>query len=462
MPDNIERATPYSQQAEAAVICAMMMDKEAIALSIERITDPCFYVDRYRVLFKAMIKLFNDSVEVDPVTLSEQLKKDGKLEEIGGLQIIYEVAGSVPTAANAAFHINIVLEKYIQRSLISSCQKIITDVYEQKHEDARDMLNDAEAQIMKIQEWKTSTGMISLATLIHLAMADLDERAAKKEMPGVKTGYYDIDKKLCGMQPGDLIVIAGRPSHGKTALALNIALHATTIQVGFQKIVPTAIFSLEMTQNQLTQRMLCIEGNVNLSRWRDTSALTDLDWLNINSAANRLFSAPIIIDDAASITPLEIRAKCHRLKRREDIGLIIVDYLQLVQATGKEKNREQEVGYVSRSLKAIAMEMNIPVIAISQMSRDIEKRSKESKKPKLSDLRESGAIEQDADVVMFINRPVIAEEKLDNVPEDAAEIYIVKNRNGAVGKCTLQFISQFTKFENQSREGQEPPEGKDK
>ena len=448
--EQTDRKVPFAQDAEASVLGAMLMDREAVGTAVQMLEPDCFYIESHRLLFTAILALYEKSVEIDPVTLSDQLKKDGALEGVGGLQFIYDIAGSVPTAANITFHTQIVLEKAMLRKLISGCTTIITESYAPV-EDVDSLIDQAEEKIFNIQDFRLKDGFSSVKDLIHDIINDLEVRAQNKDtMTGVPTGYSDLDHLTVGLQPSDLIIVAGRPSMGKTAFCLNVALSIAMGTSEHPEPIPVAVFSLEMSKTQIVQRMLCTLARVNNNKMR-RARLTDLEWHNINKAANRLFEAPIFIDDTPAMSVLEMRAKARRLFKQEGIGMLIVDYMQLMRGSGRTENRQQEVSMISRSLKALAKELNVPVMALSQLSRSVEDRT--DQKPKLADLRESGAIEQDADMVMFIFRPEQAGIKeLDGQStEGLAQILLEKNRNGPTGMAELSFIKDFTRFENRSR-----------
>ena len=444
-----DRHLPYSQEAEACVLGAMLMDKEAIGRSIEMLAEDCFYLDNHRKLFKAIVSLYEKSVEVDPVTLSEQLKKEGALEEIGGLPFIYEISNSVPTAANVIYHAQIVSEKSMLRKLIEGCTTIIEEAY-QPVEDVDKLVDEAEERIFKVQDFRLREGLFPIRNIVHDIISDLEYRAQHDiTMTGLPSGFRDLDKLTVGFQKSDLIIVAGRPGMGKTSFCLNVALSLACGTKERTEPVPVAFFSLEMSKSQLVQRMLCSVARVNLKKMR-TAKLTELDWNRLTSAANRLHEAPLFIDDTPAISALELRAKARRLCKAEKIGLLVVDYLQLIRTSGRVESRQQEVSLISRSLKALAKELDIPVIALSQLSRAVESRT--DQRPKLADLRESGAIEQDADLVIFIYRPEQAGIKMieDRSTKGMAQVLLEKNRNGPTGLFDLLFIEEFTNFENLS------------
>ena len=447
---DFERKTPYAADAEASVLGAMLMDREAIGLAIETLDEECFYVDTHRQLFKALLALYEKSIEVDPITLSEQLKKNGTLEEIGGLPFIYEIAGSVPTSANVTFHAQIVREKSMLRKLIASCTAIIQEAY-QPLENVDGLIDQAEERIFQIQDFRLKEGFSLVKPVIHDIINDLESRSqSDQHMTGLPSGFRDLDELTVGFQKSDLIVVAGRPSSGKTSFCLNIALNLSLPIREHQEQVPVAVFSLEMSKKQLVQRLLSAQANVTVNKMREAT-LTDLEWHQLTEAANRLFEAPIFIDDTPAISVLELRAKARRLMKQQNIGMVIVDYLQLMRTTGRVESRQQEVSYISRSLKALAKELDIPVMALSQLSRAVEART--DQRPRLADLRESGAIEQDADMVLFIYRPEQA--GLSEMPDghstkNLAQLILEKNRNGPTDTVELVFVREFTQFKDKS------------
>jgi len=448
LAEDFERKIPYASDAEASVLGAMLMDREAIGLVIETLDEECFYIDSHRKLFKAVLALYEKSVEVDPVTLSEQLKKDGTLEEIGGLPFIYEIAGSVPTSANVSFHAQIVREKSMLRKLIASCTTIIQEAY-QPVEDVDKLIDYSEERIFKIQDFRLKRGLEAVGPIIHEVINELDIRGqSDSPMTGIPSGFRDLDELIVGFQKSDLIIVAGRPSSGKTAFCLNVALNLALPTREHPEQVPVAVFSLEMSKHQIIQRLLCTVGSVEVKKMRK-GELTDLDWHQLNNAANKMFEAPIFIDDTPAISVLELRAKARRLHKSENIGLLIVDYLQLVTTSGRVESRQQEVSYISRSLKALAKEIDIPVMALSQLSRAVESRT--DQRPRLADLRESGVIEQDADLVMFIYRPELAAgfaNQEDRDIENLAKLLLEKNRNGPTGTVEVTFVKEFTQFKD--------------
>ena len=432
---------PQNLEAEMAVLGSMLLDENAIGVAVETIRVNSFYKDSHRKIFEVILSLFNNSKAVDLITMTDELKRLGILEEIGGVSYLTELANSVPSAANINHYVTIVKEKGILRSLITNATKIIHSCH-QREGNVSELVDEAEKLIFEVSENRTHTTFVPLKEIIKDSIETIDRLYQNKaHVTGIPTGYVDFDLKTAGLQPSDLIIIAGRPSMGKSALVLGIAEHAGVIAK-----VPLAIFSLEMAKEQLVQRMLCSHARVDANKVR-TGYLAASDWPHLTAAAGKLSEAPIFVDDTAGISVMELRAKARRLKASHDIKLIVVDYLQLMQGSGFTESRQQEISDISRSLKALARELNLTVIGISQLSRSVENR--EGHRPQLSDLRESGAIEQDADLVVLILR----EEYYNPTPENEgiAEIIIAKQRNGPVGSFKLTFLKEYTRFENIAR-----------
>jgi len=448
--ESMDRQVPYSQEAEICVLGGMLIDRDAIGVAVETLDAQCFYLEAHSKLYQAIVSLYEKSIEIDPVTLPDQLEKDGSLENVGGRSYILEVFSSVPTAANIAYHARIVLEKYMLRRLIESCSTIIQQAYEPV-EDVDSLIDSSEQRIFQIQDFRLKEGFKQVNPIIHEIINDLEKRQQQNiTMTGVPTGFRDLDKITIGFQNSDLVIIAGRPGMGKTSFCLNLAL---SLGCGMLREhpdpLPVAVFSLEMSQKQVVQRLLCSQARIPVTKMR-TARLTDLEWGNLNNAANRLHDSPIFIDDTPEISVLELRAKARRLCKTENIGMLIIDYLQLMRVAGRTESRQQEISLISRSLKALAKELDIPVLALSQLSRAVEGR--QDRRPQLADLRESGAIEQDADLVLFIYRPELygIEELHGRNTEGLAEILVEKNRNGPTGNLELLFVKEFTRFENLS------------
>jgi len=440
---SIEKIPPQSIEAEMSMLGAMLMDKDAIGSAIELIEDDYFYRGVHQRIYQAIISLYEKNEPVDIVTLSEQLQHNNELASVGGSVYLTALLNSVPTAANIKYYAKIVQDKALLRKLITVATNIVTMGYE-GGEDVTNVLDQAERMIFDVVQKKITREFVPLEAILHDSFELIEKLYKQKEhVTGVPSGFVDLDKYTSGFQPSDLIIIAGRTSMGKTSFALNIAMNAA-----IKSKVPAGIFSLEMSKEQLVQRVLCAEARVDANKLR-TGYLSESDWPKLTTAAGVLAEAPIYIDDTPSLSVLEIRAKARRLKARHNIGLIIVDYLQLARGTSSRgrDNRQQEVSEISRSLKSLAREINAPVIALSQLSRAPEART--DKKPMLSDLRESGAIEQDADLVMFVYREEYYKPTEEN--QGIAEIIIGKQRNGPTGTVKLAFINRFTRFENLER-----------
>lgn len=438
----LDKLPPQNLDAEMAVLGSMLLDEEAISVAVERLDSGCLYKDSHRKIFQAISDLFNANKAVDLITLIDALRKDGSLDEVGGASYLTSLANAVPTAANINHYANIVREKYILRTLINNSTKIISVCHESQGNIA-EVVDTAERLIFEVSDRKNQGTYLHLKEIVKESIETIDRLYQNKaHVTGVPTGYIDFDLKTAGLQASDLIIIAGRPSMGKSAFALGIAEYAGVIEK-----VPTAIFSLEMSKEQLVQRMLCAHARVDAHKVR-TGYLATSDWPRLTAAAGKLSEAPIFIDDTPAISVMELRAKARRLKSHHGIKLIILDYMQLMRGTSSSmESRQQEISEISRSLKALARELSVPVIAISQLSRAVESRT--DHRPQLSDLRESGAIEQDADVVVLILREEYYSPSPDN--QGVAEVIIAKQRNGPVGSLRLAFIKEFTRFDNLAR-----------
>ncbi|MBN1526619.1 MAG: replicative DNA helicase [Candidatus Omnitrophica bacterium] len=438
--DMIEKLPPQNDEAEVATLGSMLLDHDAISHAIELVTDQSFYKESHRKIFRAIIQLYNDNKAVDIITLTEQLKKEGSLDEVGGPVYISTLASSVPTSANIAHYAKIVKEKAVLRSLINVSTQIASECYDSSR-NADELLDKAQQLVFDVSSKKVDARFAQIRDVIKGSIETIDSLYQRKaHVTGLGTGFRELDIRTAGFHPSDLIVIAARPSMGKSALASCIAEH-----IGVIEKQPVAFFSLEMSKEQLVQRMLCSHARVDAHKVR-TGFLSQADWPRLVTAAGKLSEAPIYIDDSGSLSALELRAKARRLKALYDIRLVIVDYLQLMKgAASSSDNRQQEISEISRSLKALARELNVPVIAISQLSRAVEQR--ENKRPQLSDLRESGAIEQDADLVILLLRREYYERDNPEV-KGLAEINIAKQRNGPVGTFDLTFIGEYMRFEN--------------
>ncbi len=441
------KVPPQALPLEEAVLGALMLDKNALPLIIDILQPESFYLDAHQFIYRAMRRLFEKSNPIDLLTVTEELRKSEDLEKIGGTYYLVELTNRVASSANIEYHARIVAQKHIQRELIRVSTVTIHDAYEDST-DVFQLLDDAEKGLFSITQQNLNRAALDMGTLTARLMKQLVELSAKEDgLTGVPSGFTALDRVTSGWQPSDLIIMAARPGMGKTSLVLAIARNAA---MEFNK--PVALFSLEMASVQLVQRLLSLESEITGSKFR-TGKLEQYEWQQLQSAIDKVSEAPIFIDDTPAINIFELRAKCRRLKMQHDIQLIIVDYLQLMSGTGESNkggNREQEIANISRSLKGLAKELNVPVIALSQLSRAVETRGG-SKRPQLSDLRESGSIEQDADIVSFIYRPEyyqIMEDEEGNSLKGIAEIIIAKHRNGALETVKLKFIDHFAKFAN--------------
>jgi replicative DNA helicase len=438
-----ERIPPQATEVEQAVLGAMLLQKEAIGKAVEIIDRDCFYRDDHQKIFEVLVDIYDKNRPVDIVTVSEELGKRKQLDEVGGRMYLLELAEKIATTANIEYHCNIVLEKSTLRKLINTGTQIVSQCYDSSQE-VDDLLDRAEQGIFSISEKRIKEGFIQLGDLLpHTfeAIEDLYKEGAI--VTGTPTGFIELDHLTGGLQRSDLIVVASRPSMGKTAFCLSVAEHAAIDQK-----VAVGIFSLEMSKTQVAQRMLCSRARFSTHKIR-SKRLRDDEYSNLAMAVGPLAEAKIFIDDTPSLGILQLRAKARRLKAQQDVGLIIVDYLQLMQGPRNVESRQQEISMISRSLKGLAKELDVPVIAVSQLSRKVEDR--EQKRPQLADLRESGAIEQDADVVMFIYRPEFydIEKFRDGTPaQGVAELIISKHRNGPTGEVRLVFLKDAARFEN--------------
>ena len=416
----------------------MLIEREAISRVSEILRPEDFYREAHRLICSAILQLFNKNEAVDLITLTELLRREDKLEAAGGISYVTSLANSMPTAANVSYHAKIVEEKALLRQLITAATHIAGMGYE-ANDEVESILDQSEKIILEVANRKVTGEFAPIKNIILDAFSKIEQLyASRGGITGLSSGFKDLDRLTAGLQPSDLILIAARPSMGKTAFVLNIAQH---VAVKEKKAV--AVFSLEMSKEQLVQRMLCCEAPIDAQRLR-IGELQDNDWKNLVRAAERLSAAPIFIDDTPGITVAEMRAKARRLKAEHDLKLVVIDYLQLMSGGGSNKgeNRQQEISEISRSLKSLARELNVPVIALSQLSRSVE--SRQSKKPMLSDLRESGSLEQDADIVAFLYREDYynPETELKNI----TEVIIAKHRNGPVDTVQLYFHKAFTKF----------------
>jgi replicative DNA helicase len=442
------RTPPWSPEAEQAVLGAMLIDQDAALLATQWLRPEMFYRDAHRRLFRAMAAMTERRVVIDHVTLREELERRGELEAAGGVDYLAELVDAVPTTANLEFHATIVREKSILRRLIETATAIIADAYSGRA-SVGELLDAAEARVFQVSQERREEGLKRIKDMLWPAMERIEEiHKGGKKITGVPSGFIDLDGLTAGFQKAELIIVAARPSMGKTSFCLNIATHAALEGIG------VLVFSLEMSKDALVQRMLCSEARVDSQLVR-RGMLREHDFAKLARAAGILQGAPIWIDDTPAQTLLEVRSKARRLKAEWDIGLIVVDYLQLMRSPEYADNRVQEISDISRSLKALARELEVPVLALSQLSRAPEQRGGD-RRPILSDLRDSGAIEQDADVVIFIHRPEMyrKEDSEGRSLEGKAEIILAKHRNGPTGEIELHFEKSITRFDNVSeREG---------
>ena len=433
-----ERIPPKNLVAEQSVIGSLLIDKNAMVRAIEILRPDSFYRDAHRFIFEAILELFDRGEPVDLVTTTETLRKAGKLEAVGGSVYVADLINSVPTAANLEYYAKIVEEKATLRRLIDAGTRIVSSSFEAV-ENVDQILDRAEKSIFEIALKRTREGFHRLDEVLKSVLDKIDRLYGKKEnITGIPTGFTDLDNLTAGFQNSDLIIVAARPSVGKTALALNIAQNAA-----LRHKIPVAIFSMEMSKDQLAQRMLCSEAEIDALRLK-TASLPDAGWKRLTRALSKLSEAPIYVDDTAAITVTEIRAKCRRLKIEKGLGLVVIDYLQLMSGRGRVENRVQEISEITRSLKTLARELDIPVVSLSQLSRAVMQR--QDRTPMLSDLRESGEIEQTADVVIFIHRDDYYNPQSEK--GNLAEIIISKQRNGPIGTVELVFRKDIAKFVN--------------
>jgi replicative DNA helicase len=444
--DILRRVPPQNLDAEQSVLGAILLDNDAINHSLEILTADDFYRESHREIFRAMVELTDRSQPVDAITLTDALRGKGALETVGGPAYVAELAACVPTAANVAHYARIVREKAVLRSLASIATEIASSAYEAPA-NVDEFLDAAEHRIFEISERRIKPSFHTMGELSRESLKMIERLYERKELvTGVPTGFIDLDRITAGLQPSDLVIIAARPSMGKTALALNIAAYAS---MEAEPKVGVAFFSLEMSKEQLVLRMLCSEARVDSSRAR-AGYLSERDFPKLAQAAARLSEAPIFIDDSSDTTAIALKAKCRRLARERgsNLGLIIVDYLQLMRSARPGESREKEIAEISRSLKALAKELKVPVVALSQLNRQVE--SRPNRRPILADLRESGAIEQDADVIAFIYRDEVYNRE--SKEPGVAEIIVAKQRNGPTDVAKLTYLNQYTRFENYASE----------
>ena len=437
----IKRVLPHSVEAEQSGIGSMIMDREAIMTASEIISSEDFYQHQYGVLFESMLELYNEGKPVDLITLQDRLKEKEVPPEISSLEFVRDLLNAVPTSANVKYYANIVQEKSMLRKLIRTTEDIANTCYVAK-DRLEDILGDTEKKIFDIVQCNTSGDYVPIKEVVLNALDKIEQAAKNKgSVTGIPTGFIDLDYKTSGFQPSDLILIAARPSMGKTAFVLNVAQN-----MAFKENKTVAIFSLEMSKEQLVNRLLSLESKVDSQSIR-TGNLSDEDWSKLIEGAGIIGKSHLIIDDTPGISINDLRSKCRKYKLEQDLGIIIIDYLQLMTGSKKTDSRQQEISDISRSLKEVARELHVPVVALSQLSRAVEQRPEH--RPMLSDLRESGAIEQDADVVMFLYRDDYYNKDTDR--PNIAEVIIAKQRNGPIGTVELVWLPNYTKFANMQK-----------
>jgi replicative DNA helicase len=461
-PQDIHRTPPHSLDAEQGVLGSMLISpRETIAECVEKINEQYFYVPAHQTIYNVLVDLWNAGEAIDLITFTQVLRDRNLLESVGGAAFVTSLFTFVPTAANVQYYLEIVRDKYILREIISAATESVRRAYEEQDE-VSNLLDEVEQKIFAVGEDRFKGQMVSMKDQVMEAIESIEKLYENRGgITGLSTGFTELDRMTNGMHPGEMIVIAARPSMGKTALAMNIVEH-----VAVNQQLPVGVFSLEMSSQQLVQRLLCSRAHVNLAKVRG-GFLGERDFPNLTAAASKLAEAKIYIDDSSSLNILELRAKARRLKAQQDVQLIAIDYLQLVTSSSKraQDNRQLEITEISAGLKALAKELKIPVMVVAQLNRQPEQRS--GGKPRLSDLRESGAIEQDADLVGLLLRPSFYEEKEDDDKADSkiveetaeeAELIIAKQRNGPIGNVPLTFFKHFTRFENRARNVNEPDE----
>jgi len=437
---SLYKLPPQNIESEENLISAILLDNDVLHDVVEVVAPDDFYRSSHKVIYKAITELYSKNEPVDLITLTNILKERGKLDEVGGATYIAGIVDTVPLAVNAQYYAKIIHDKACLRRLIEKANEISRRCYEDSG-DVDEVIGFAEKSVFEIAEDKIRPSFFPISRLVDDNIAALEEQQGKRSLvTGVPTGFKEFDKLTSGFQGSDLIIIAARPAMGKTSLALNIARNAAV-----KGNIPVAVFSLEMSKEQLSMRLLCSEARVDSSRVRG-GFLGDDDWLKLTDAASVLTAAPIFIDDSPDITSLSIRAKSRRLKMDNDLGLVVIDYLQLMRGNSRAERRDLEISEISRSLKALAKELDLPVVALSQLNRKLEERG--DKRPLLSDLRESGALEQDADLVAFIYRDEIYNKDENNPKKGTSEIILAKHRNGPVGNVNLTFLSAYTRFED--------------
>ncbi len=432
------KVPPQDIEAEQAVVGSMLTDQDAVVAAIETLKPEDFYREDNKIIYEAILNIYNRAEPIDIITLKSELSSMGKLDAVGGLEYIAQLPDKVPTTSNVDRYIKIVQDKSMLRNLIKTANEIISLGYDQT-EDVEDVMDHAEKKIFDVMQRKNQKGYTSIKDILIESFTKLEELYNQKQhVTGVPTGFIELDKKTAGLHGSELILIAARPAMGKSAFALNIGTYAAT-----RANIPVAIFSLEMSKDQIGNRILCSEALVDSNNVR-TGELNDEELSKLAETSGELSQAQIFVDDTPGISVMEIRAKCRKLKLEKNIGLVIIDYLQLIQGSGKSSSREQEIAEISRSLKILAKEIDVPVIALSQLSRAVE--SRPDHRPMLSDLRESGSIEQDADIVMFLYRDDYYNEESEK--KNIAEVIIAKQRAGSTGTVELAWLGNYTKFAN--------------
>ena len=432
------KVPPQDIEAEQAVVGSMLTDQDAVVAAIETLKPEDFYREDNKIIYEAILNIYNRAEPIDIITLKSELSSMGKLDAVGGLEYIAQLPDKVPTTSNVDRYIKIVQDKAMLRNLIKTANEIISLGYDQT-EDVEDVMDHAEKKIFDVMQRKNQKGYTSIKDILIESFTKLEELYNQKQhVTGVPTGFIELDKKTAGLHGSELILIAARPAMGKSAFALNIGTYAAT-----RANIPVAIFSLEMSKDQIGNRILCSEALVDSNNVR-TGELNDEELSKLAETSGELSQAQIFVDDTPGISVMEIRAKCRKLKLEKNIGLVVIDYLQLIQGSGKSSSREQEIAEISRSLKILAKEIDVPVIALSQLSRAVE--SRPDHRPMLSDLRESGSIEQDADIVMFLYRDDYYNEESEK--KNIAEVIIAKQRAGSTGTVELAWLGNYTKFAN--------------
>jgi replicative DNA helicase len=431
-----ERVPPHNVEAEESVLGSMLLSKDAIAEVLELLREDDFYRPAHRTVFRSVLELYGHGDAVDAVTVAEELRRNGALADIGGAPFLHTLVASVPTAANAGFYARIVKEAGVLRRLIDAGTQIVQLGFETP-QDTESAVDRAESLVYQVAQGRVAEDYHSLRDVLTSTLEAIERlHEDHREITGVPTGFPDLDRLTSGLQPANLVIVAARPAVGKSTLGLDVARHAA-VRAG----VPTVVFSLEMSKTELVQRLMCAECTVDMQRLR-TGRMEESDWTRLTRSLGKLADAPLFIDDSPGTTMMEIRAKCRRLKQRHGLGLVVVDYLQLMQPSRRFENRQQEVSEISRSLKLLAKELGVPVVAISQLSRQTESRS--DRRPMLSDLRESGALEQDSDVVLFIYRDELYDPE--STRKGEADLILAKHRNGPTDTVTVTFQGQYSRF----------------